>query len=324
MNNILVSIIIPTYNVESYIFRGLESCINQTYKNIEIIIIDDGSTDKTRDIIKRYSEKDNRIKYFFQKNKGVSSARNKGLDISGGEYIIFLDSDDWLELNTVEYLLEKKSNNKDCFIICDRYFAYLDLDDSIFKERQNEDENEIILSNKEILLNVGTKKYNLQSSCYKLFSKKILNNNIRFKEDIYHGEDGLFVFEYLFFVQNVFYINKPLWNILERTDSSSRGKFNKKFFTAITAVKEMIKLAENDKELKEYLKKYLYIRTKQVFFKGIKDKGLNIEEERLLKKQIIELEKLYFEDLNIMKKIKFYFSIRIPKILIRFLLNIRK
>ena len=99
----LVSIIIPTYNTKLYIDRCLQSIINQSYKNIEIIVIDDGSADQTADyIISQYST----IAVYKQANKGVSSARNYGIDVAKGEYILFVDSDDWIDMNVVELLLE--------------------------------------------------------------------------------------------------------------------------------------------------------------------------------------------------------------------------
>ena len=318
----LVSIIIPAYNVENYIFRGIESCINQTYKDIEIIIIDDGSSDNTQNIIKEYAQKDSRIKYLFQENKGVSAARNTGLDISKGDYVIFLDSDDWLELNTVEYLLNKKKEYKDYFITTNFKTIYLE-NEKIKIEKEIEEVLEL-LSSKKISSTFISTKYRVKSSCYKLFSKEILDaNKIRFKENIYHGEDGLFVFEYLLHVENVLYTTKQLWNILERPNSASRGKFNKKFFTVITAVEEMIKLAKNDKNLEKELKKYLYCRTKYIYFCGIKDNALNKNEEKILKSQIKNLEKLYLKDQRKLKKLKSYIAIRLPKTLLKVLLNIK-
>ena len=89
-----VSIIIPAYNCEKYIFECLESVINQTYSNLEIIIIDDGSTDNTSEICQRFEKIDNRIIYTWQENSGVSKARNKGIDLAKGKYIVFIDADD--------------------------------------------------------------------------------------------------------------------------------------------------------------------------------------------------------------------------------------
>ena len=96
MRNSIISVIIPVYNVEKYLSRCIESVLNQTYRNLEIIIVDDGSTDDSLNICRRYEKKDKRIKVIHQDNGGLSSARNKGLMNSTGEYISFVDSDDWL------------------------------------------------------------------------------------------------------------------------------------------------------------------------------------------------------------------------------------
>lgn len=107
MSDKLISIIIPVYNNEEYIDVCLESVCNQTFKNLEIIVINDGSTDSSLEIINRYSEKDSRILVINQKNQGVSSARNCGLDIAKGDYLLFLDGDDWIENNCCEYALRE-------------------------------------------------------------------------------------------------------------------------------------------------------------------------------------------------------------------------
>lgn len=111
------SIIVPIYKVElSYLTKCIESLINQTYKNIEIILIDDGSPDECGNICDNYSEKDKRIKVIHQKNKGLSAARNSGIKIATGDYITFLDGDDWLEFDTFEDLNNKADFSSD--VIC--------------------------------------------------------------------------------------------------------------------------------------------------------------------------------------------------------------
>jgi glycosyltransferase involved in cell wall biosynthesis len=102
--NPLISIIVPVYNVEKYLSKCLDSIVNQTYKNLEIILIDDGSTDNSGDICDEYANKDNRIKVIHKSNGGISDARNKGLDIAKGEYIGFVDSDDYIAEDMYEYL----------------------------------------------------------------------------------------------------------------------------------------------------------------------------------------------------------------------------
>ncbi len=100
----LISIIIPVFQAEKYIKRCLDSVVNQSYKNLEIILINDGSTDKSEEIIKRYMENDERIKLLYQTNQGAGAARNNGLDVATGTYIGFVDSDDWIEPDMYEYL----------------------------------------------------------------------------------------------------------------------------------------------------------------------------------------------------------------------------
>ena len=111
----MVSIIIPAYNAEKYIAETIKSVVNQTYKNWELIIVDDGSTDNTVDVITGYMNKDFPINYVFQKNSGVSTARNKGLSAAQGEYIALLDADDiWLE-NNLEIKISTLEKSKDIY-----------------------------------------------------------------------------------------------------------------------------------------------------------------------------------------------------------------
>ena len=105
--NKLISIIMPVYNAEKYLNRSIESIMNQTYNNIEIILVNDGSTDNSLEICTSYQEKDNRIKLINQANKGVSFARNKGIDEATGDYIMFIDSDDYVEKNMIEDMVSK-------------------------------------------------------------------------------------------------------------------------------------------------------------------------------------------------------------------------
>ena len=108
----IVSIIVPVYNVEKFIFKTVNSILNQDYKNIEIILVDDGSPDNSARIIDELAKKDNRIVCVHKENGGVSSARNAGLKIATGEYVTFIDGDDWVEPNYVSYLLNLVEKNK--------------------------------------------------------------------------------------------------------------------------------------------------------------------------------------------------------------------
>ena len=174
-NEYTVSVIVPIYNVEEYIDKCIESIINQTYENLEIILIDDGSTDKCPEICDAYAIKDKRIKVIHKENGGLSSARNSGLDICSGDYIAFVDGDDWIEPNTYEQMLKvlisknvdivyyavKKvySNGKE--EICFRYY-----------------DNEVVLSAKEVVKDLLLDK--IGSQVWKCLYKKHLWNNVRF------------------------------------------------------------------------------------------------------------------------------------------------
>lgn len=107
--DIKVSIIIPVYGVEKYISQCLESVINQSYENIEIIVVNDGTKDNSMKIVEEYLL-DERIKIINKENGGLASARNRGIEEATGEYIYFLDSDDWIEVNTIEVLVEESNN----------------------------------------------------------------------------------------------------------------------------------------------------------------------------------------------------------------------
>lgn len=123
--NPLISVIIPVYKVEKFLHRCVDSVINQTYKNLEIILIDDGSPDNCGNICDEYAKKDTRIKVIHQENQGLSGARNSGLNIAKGEYIYFIDSDDYIKKNTLENMI--KYSEKDILILYQeqQYIYYL-------------------------------------------------------------------------------------------------------------------------------------------------------------------------------------------------------
>lgn len=119
MNNSLISVIIPVYNNEAFLDKCLLSVINQTYKNLEIIVINDGSTDSSLEIISKYKESDNRIRVINSKNEGGAAARNKGLDIASGDYYAFVDSDDEIELDMYETMMSYINQYNCEMCICD-------------------------------------------------------------------------------------------------------------------------------------------------------------------------------------------------------------
>jgi glycosyltransferase involved in cell wall biosynthesis len=117
MDKNLVSVVIPTYNASNFLIKAIQSVINQTYKNWELIIVDDGSTDQTRQIVEEFQKKDSRIKYFFQNNKGQGAARNLGIKNASGNYIAFLDSDDEFFENKLERVISYFEKDKNIGLI---------------------------------------------------------------------------------------------------------------------------------------------------------------------------------------------------------------
>lgn len=121
---IKVSIIVAAYNIEKYIYKCIDSIRKQTFKDIEIIIVNDGSTDSTLNIIRNLALKDSRIRIIDKKNEGLIEARKSGLDVANGEYILFVDGDDWLELDALEKLYNNAINNNSDIVIYNAYNSY--------------------------------------------------------------------------------------------------------------------------------------------------------------------------------------------------------
>lgn len=186
-----VSIIVPVYNVEKYIENCIKSLMNQTYKNIEIILVDDGSSDESYNICKNYSKKYSFIKSYHKKNGGPSSARNYGIEKASGKYICFVDSDDSVKEDYIEKLIENEADlvmggfvelygkNKKIKKICDK--------------KQDFSNEEIYVK---LLEAAENDKFN--SPCCKIFKKSIIeNNHLRYDESLNMGEDLIFNIRYL-------------------------------------------------------------------------------------------------------------------------------
>lgn len=299
-----VAIVIPTYNVEQYVYRAIESAIDQTHQEIEIIIIDDGSTDKTWEVIQTYKEKDQRIKCFRQKNSGVSIARNMGLKEVTSDFVLFLDSDDWLEKDAIEILLRCYERFPNYLICADCFYVYMN-SNGIYREKSVDYDESVILEKVKALSYIVKTEYKLRSSCYKLFiMKAIRENGLNFDEKIRHGEDGLFVFQYLHYVKGLVYSTTPLWNILERPGSATTSEYNQYWITAIDAVKKMMNF-DNSIELQNKLKIYLIERALMVESAALKAKNRNIEDIKYIRK-IIREEKAHYLKKTTLKNKVFY------------------
>ncbi len=251
-NSPLISVIIPAYNAEAFIEQAINSVLNQTYNNVEMIIVDDGSTDNTSNLIlNKYTN--NKIKLFKQINSGVSIARNTGIKNASGEYCLFLDADDWIEEDCVELLLSSCKQNNGIFTICDAFSVKFE-NNSIYKKDLRISFSDEIIETSEAIINFS--KYNLKTACYKLFNLGIIKtNNILFPPNLTHGEDGLFVFRYLQHIDQLLYLSKPLWNILDNPKSVTHKAFDSSMLSGIIAYEKI--LDENKKYKSKKVELYL-------------------------------------------------------------------
>lgn len=241
-----VSIIIPVYNGEKYIKRCINSVVNQTYKNIEIIIIDDGSTDGTGKIIKEINDK--RIIIFNIENKGVSHARNYGIDVSTGDYIMFCDADDWIEKDLIENMIQIVKKNEYDVI---RFNYYVNK-----SKKNNYSKGKNIESNKENDTNItkmieGIIKAKISSYVWLLFIKKefIVNNKLKFNENIYVMEDKIFFLQCLYKKPKIHIENKAYYHYFSNSESVMHKKdYKRKIKNIIKANSIINNLLNENKE----------------------------------------------------------------------------
>lgn len=197
-----ISVIIPVYNVEKYLKRCLDSVVNQTYKNLEIILINDGSTDKSGNICDEYAAKDKRIIVIHKENGGVSSVRNKGLDICTGDYISFIDSDDWLGNGFYEYVV---NNVKDNDLLIFDYHITNGKNSKWIKYNNAEFE----LTKEKCLMELTKAK--IQSYLWVMIFKRKLFYNIRFPQNR-NFEDQAIMHLLIDKCQKIKYCNKAFYN----------------------------------------------------------------------------------------------------------------
>lgn len=211
----LISIIVPTYNVEKYLSKCIESLIYQTYKNIEIIIIDDGSNDQSGKISDEYARIDHRIKVIHQPNRGVSVARQRGLDEAKGDYIIHVDPDDWVEKDALQTMHDHIKNNDADILFCDFYEDIKNKSKYIKQQPKNYQPETLI---KQILHYDGFYPLMWNSLIRHQF---ILEHDIKFfPSDICIGEDTLFICKLLKKSPKVSFCHQAFYHYNKNNSSS--------------------------------------------------------------------------------------------------------
>ena len=216
----LISIIVPIYNVENYLEKCIDSILKQTYKNLEVILVDDGSPDESGSICDKYKEQDNRIVVIHKTNGGLSSARNAGLEIARGNYIGFCDSDDYLECDMLEKLYHvSKSNNAD-IVICD--FNSVSEDGEIYNKNENIDKpgHCYTISRDDaqlIYFKTPEKRLRYVVMWNKLYKRECFDNK-RLPEGKLH-EDEFVTYKLLYEAKKIVYLQEKLYNYLNRKGS---------------------------------------------------------------------------------------------------------
>ena len=235
--NDLISVIIPVYNVEAYLERCVDSVLSQTYKDLEIILVDDGSTDKSISICDAYAKKDQRIKVIHKENGGLSDARNAGLDMFNGNYVTFIDSDDWIEEDYIEYLHQLIVENQADLAVCD--FNYIDEQGTLYNSPQNNG-HVYIWNQKEALIKLLTGNKMETSAWAKLYKSSIfVENSIRYP----YGrlfEDIPVTYVYILKSQSIVFGGRSLYNYFYRPQSISNMKFSPKRLHATEHLSMMI------------------------------------------------------------------------------------
>lgn len=246
----LVSIIVPIYNVENYLDKCVQSIVDQSYKNLEIILVDDGSPDNCPKMCDEWAKKDERIVVIHKSNGGLSDARNVGIAASKGEYIGFVDGDDWIETNFVRLLAEKLDMGAD---IADCATRLCDEDNATILVRGAHENMSLASADAlKLLLQENTV---FQTVWNKLYKRNIIINT-PFEFGKYH-EDNFWTWQVFLSAEKVFLIKEPLYNYVQRGNSIMGENYSSKRLDGLEAVFECFSHLNSDKEYRELVSRKL-------------------------------------------------------------------
>jgi glycosyltransferase involved in cell wall biosynthesis len=294
--NDLISIIVPVYNMESYLDRCMSSILNQTYKNLEIILVDDGSTDSSPKMCDDYAIKDNRIKVVHKENGGLSDARNAGLKIATGNYIGYVDSDDWIELDMYERMYNACVENNAQLAVC-RYFR--EYDDKTVDDGTPRIE---IFSRDEILRIYITDKdgYMVYNSVWSKLFKRELVEGVVFPKGR-NSEDIMYTTRALCKLDKAAYIDTCLYHyVIDRKDSIMNvAKTERMFKDEIPFWREHIDyIRDNVSDDMADLAVYYFYRRLLCYYIDTADKRL----VEIIKADKLEEKRIYSKENNIVSK----------------------
>ncbi|MED3085493.1 glycosyltransferase [Bacillus toyonensis] len=281
----LISLIIPVYNAEKFLPRCLDSVKNQIYNELEIILVNDGSTDHSGLICDEYSKKDKRFIVIHKENGGVSSARNVGLDVASGKYIGFVDPDDWIESTMFEKLYQLIEKNQADIAAC----GYIrETADGI--ALGNNIESDVKTLSKEETLNTILNPNGFRGFLWnKLFSIDVLNkgHKMYFDENIHFCEDLLFCCQAVSNSRNIVYDSTPYYHYIIHNNNTSQSQCSPKKLTALTALINIINLLNTKEgvEIEKYKNYYMHMNI-SLLMNGMQEEKLEKEIYEELKRNL--------------------------------------
>lgn len=306
-----ITIIVPVYNTEQYLSKSLDSIVNQTYSNLEIIVIDDGSTDNSGIICDEYSKKDSRIKVIHQQNKGLSAVRNVGINASEGEYITFVDSDDIVSSEFIKLLYTTLKKYDTDISMCGYKRIY---EHSLISE--NETYTDGVFTTEQALRNIISDKGFCGFTWNKLYTSKLLKNNenIRFDSNISNIEDLVFNVQIFDKVDNISYTTRILYGYYMRQNSLAKT-INEKTIKSLCA-REIIDQIYDNRNIPDARSWHVYTIANILSFGNCKAVSNNF---KLLKKMLFDNKKYFISKIHSKKeKIIFYTILINPYIFSKF------
>lgn len=287
--NYKISVIIPVYNIAEYLPQCLDSVINQTHKNLEIIVVDDGSTDNSGNVIDEYAKKDNRIVKISKNNSGVSDTRNKGIDIATGDYIGFVDGDDYIEPEMYEFLLNNALKYDADISHCGYQMVFPSHIDYYYNTGEI-----IIQDNKKGIIDLLEGQRIEPSPCNKLYKRDIVKD-IRMPLDIRINEDYFFNVMVFANAKKSVFEDKPLYHYILRKNSATTSSINEhKIFDCEIVRERIVEYFKNDNEIYKIAVNNLLRSQINIMRNFATNKSAKIFIDR--KKEIkSKIKKLYFE-----------------------------
>lgn len=311
----LLSVIVPVYNIENYIEKCIYSILNQTYKNLDIILVDDGSTDTSGIVCDNLAKKDHRIRVIHKQNGGLSDARNKGLDVAKGEYISFIDGDDYIEpdmyFDMMTSMREQQCDISVCEILKTEPTRTI-----ITKPYPYGDTEYTILNKEKVIIDLLQDKIDV-SACNKVYKREVINDT-RFPYGK-TNEDFPFMSRVLTKTNKVIVINKAYYNYIQRENSITTTAFNIKQFDKYYNCLDVCDFIENNSpnvaiEAKHYLWYQTFCLLKKVYIDGLEHTYFEVVKEmrKTMKKNSLNI--MISDNLTIKEKGMYFMISYVPKL----------